>query len=638
MTPPRMTPPRMARALLGLPRRHPVPLALATTVTLACWAWAGPLRAWELTLTGWAQEWRGSRRLRAPVTIVAIDDYSLQQAANADLSTDPLVRQLGPWPWPRTIYATLLDRLYGAGAKAVAIDILFDAPSSRGDRDDRALAAALRRHRPRSVLAAQVLESKGDLAGLALSPPVPPLREAVGEGALGLLGGLPEADGSIRRRPGDDASALRRQIQAVPPGLATSLLRAGGLVDRTRPPAIGATWLPLLDPYGPPRTIPTVPIWHLLEPRAYASLVASGQLRQRLVLVGPTATVFQDLHRTPFAGGEGMPGVEVHATELANRQEGRALWFWQPRPLAWALGLGLLSLLVALVAERWERPLRRFALLAGAAAGLGLLSALLIGWQGLALPLFSGAAVMVLTAIVSSAEATVRLQWQRFRLRSALERYLSPSVAAEIAAQPSQADGLLGGRGMDVAVMIADIRGFTARTRGMSQCGQAKELVHQLNEYFTEVVAAVHGEGGTVDKFIGDAALVVFGAPLNRGAAQEANAAFRAARDLQRRLEALNQRWREQGKEPWQQVIVLHFGAVISGNVGSSSRMDYTVIGDAVNATSRLEGVAKSCDRPLVMSAAFAELLPSGLPLEPLGSFDLRGFGPTEVFGLAATD
>lgn len=604
---------------------------------VAGWVWAGPLQSLELSLTGMAQEWRGPRRPRAPITIVAIDAFSLQQAANADLSGDPLLRQLQTWPWPRQVHATVLERLDRAGARAVAFDLLFDTPSARGLADDRALAAVLSRHRPRTVLAAQVFESAGSVAGLALSPPIPLLLQAAGPQALGLLNGPTERDGTIRRRPGDHARELRNQLPAVPPGLGLALLRAGGAADRTPGPPAAAGWLPLLDPYGPAGTIPTLPIWELLEPRSYQALLASGRLRGQLVLVGPTAAVFQDLHRSPFSGSAGMPGVELHATELANRLEGRALWLWQPGR-SWALGLAALALLAGLLAKRWERPLQRLAALGGVALGLALLATLLAGWLGVAPQLFSAAATVLLVAVLSSAEATTRLQWQRHRLRSALERYLSPAVAAEIADQPSEADGLLGGRSAEVVVMIADIRGFTARTRMMSEAGRAKELVRQLNTYFSAVVAAVHKEGGTVDKFIGDAALVVFGAPLNRGPAEEASAAFRAALDLQQRLEELNRRWRSEGVEPWQQVIVLHFGSVISGNVGSSSRMDYTVIGDAVNATSRLEGVAKSCDRPLVMSAAFAELLPSGVGLEPLGRFELRGFGATDVYGVSDSE
>lgn len=617
--------------LLG---RHSMAAALATGVGLASWIWAGPLQSWELVLAGRAQEWRGPRPLRSGVTIVAIDDYSLQQAANADLSDDPLLRQLTGWPWPRAIQALVVDRLHAAGVRAVALDLLFETPSLRGAADDAALAAVLRRHRPRTVLAAQVQHTQGGAGGLALSQPVPMLLAAAGEGAVGLLNGAAESDGAIQRRPGDHAAALQRELgPAVPPGLGVSLLRASARPDRSAPPTAAGNWLPMLSPYGPPGSVPTLPIWQLLEPRAHQALRQSGRLRDQLVLIGPTAALFQDRHRSPFGGSEGMPGVELLATEVANRIEGRALWFWLPGR-GWALGLGLVALLAALLAERWQRPLQRVAALGGVALALGGLAVLLAGWLDLAPHLFSTAAVVALVAVVSGGEATTRLQWQRLRLRQALGRYLSPAVAAEIADQPSEADGLLGGRTAEVVVMIADIRGFTERTRRMSQAGQARQLVDQLNEYLTEVVTAIHNEGGTVDKFIGDAALAVFGAPLNRGSAIEASAALRAARDLQNRLQALNRRWKEQHKECWEQVIVLNFGSVISGNVGSISRMDYTVIGDAVNATSRLESVAKASNRNLVMTAAFADLMPCDEQLELLGNFELRGYGTTTLYAL----
>jgi adenylate cyclase len=366
---------------------------------------------------------------------------------------------------------------------------------------------------------------------------------------------------------------------------------------------------------------------------SYTELLQSGQLENQLVLVGPTASVFQDLHRTPFSGAEGMPGVELHATELANRLEGRALWQWQPGR-EWALVLGLLALLAGWLGERWQVPLQRLAVLSAIAMGIGFLGLISVGLWGIAPNLFSSAAVILMMAVVSTGDATVRLQLQRQRLRMALGRYLSPAVAAEIASQPREADQVLGGRTAEVAVLIADIRGFTDRTRRMSAAGNARELVQQLNEYFTDVVEAVHHEAGTVDKFIGDAVLAIFGAPLSRGREAEAAAALRTALDIQRRLNMLNQRWIKQGKEPWQQVIVLNFGTVISGNIGSKTRMDYTAIGDAVNAASRLEAVAKASGRDLVMSGAFIELLDPEVSLVPLGEFELRGFAKVPVYGL----
>ena len=241
---------------------------------------------------------------------------------------------------------------------------------------------------------------------------------------------------------------------------------------------------------------------------------------------------------------------------------------------------------------------------------------------------------MALTGIVSSADATIRLQWQRRRLRRTLGRYLSPAVAAEIADQPEEADELLGGKIMDVVILMSDIRGFTAFTQAMTDQGEVKQLVDRLNSYFSEVVDAVHTEEGTVDKFIGDAVLAVFGAPLQKSRSSNVLAAVRAAVALQQRLAKLNRVWIREGKSPWEQVVVLSYGWVVSGNIGCASRMDYTVIGDAVNTASRLETIAKQCGEAIVMSAAVAEHLPGHWPLQDLGTFPIRGQGDQRVFAL----
>jgi adenylate cyclase len=611
-------------------------LITAAMVTSVGWFIPEPLQQWELSLTGIAQELRGARRSRSPVLVLAIDDYSLEQLANADLSGDKLPKGVDRWPWPRSVHGLVLDRLFEAGARAVALDMVFDTNSGFGPADDAALAAALRRYGRRVVLASHVMESRGDVAQLALSMPSANLLQAIGyRPAMGLINAKTESDGSIRQRPSDYAQSLRRSLgSAVPPGLAESLRQLSGSPDLSHPPRLPGSWLPLLDHYGPPRSIPTLSIWHVLEPGAYRQLLASKRLRDQLVMVGPSALVLQDLHRSPFSSGEGVPGVELHATELANRLEGRSLWLWSAGRWWWSFGLGVLALLCGLLAERWERPLQRATALIGAALALALFGLMGVGVFAIALNLFSAAAVVLLVAGVSSADATLRLQWQRWRLRQTLGRYLSPAVAAEIANQPAEADGLLAGRSMDVVILLSDIRGYTSRTRKMTETGEARKLVHQLNTYFSEIVEAVHAEGGVVDKFIGDSALAVFGVPYSRGDCQEAAAALRAAQEIHQRLDRLNQRWLLEGIEPWEQVVILNFGSVISGNIGSSRRMDYTVIGDTVNAASRLEYVAKQSGSDLIMSRSFALKLESQEQLIRLGEFELRGYGKEEVYGL----
>jgi len=242
---------------------------------------------------------------------------------------------------------------------------------------------------------------------------------------------------------------------------------------------------------------------------------------------------------------------------------------------------------------------------------------------------------IALTGIVSSGNATIRLQLQRRRLRRTLGRYLSPAVAEVIAGQPEEADELLGGKLMDVVILVSDIRGFTAFTQAMTKRGDVKQLVDRLNTYFSEVVDAVHSEEGTIDKFIGDAVLAVFGAPLQKPCKSNVLAAVKTAVALQQRLAALNRDWIAEGEPPWDQVVVLSYGWVVSGNIGCSSRMDYTVIGDAVNTASRLEAIAKHCGKSIVMSAAVAEQLPIDWPVQDLGTFPIRGQDVQKVFALS---
>ena len=616
-------------------RRHAALLALASGVVLTGWFTPTAWDRLEWQGLQWGQELRGRRALPPRLLIVAIDDFSLQQAQNSDLSNDPKLQTLRSWPWPRSTYGPLVSSLLACGASAVAIDLLFDTPSSHGDGDDAQLAQTLASHRGRVVLGTQVLESRGSLAGLSLSAPVSPLQRAVGERGIGLLNGHPDADGRLREWPSQQAARLRAAgFAQSPEGLAVSTLRAGSesTAAQWSPPA---PWQPQLDPYGPPHTIPTLPIWPLLSAKGRAELCRSGQLERRLVLIGPTAAVFQDRHQTTLAGQEGMPGVEVHATEIANRLERRPLLFL-PHSVLWAAVLALACLAVGLGCRRWERPLTRLGWCAAIAIGWLLLALTATAQLALGLRLFSLAAVTLLTGALSSTEATLALQWQRRRLRQSLERYLSPAIAAQIANQPAEADQLLGGQRTEVVVLLTDIRDFTAYTHRMGQSGRSLELVNRLNDYFAELVAAIHGQGGSVDKFIGDSCLAVFGAPLHRGNQQEAEAALQAALEIQRRLVGLNQRWQAEGLEPWRQVIALSFGPVISGNIGSASRMDYTVIGDAVNSASRLEAFAKASGHELVLSEAVAAWLQDAWPLQDLGEHELRGQQRQRVFAVGS--
>ena len=612
----------MSPARAGL-RRHLALVVLTSAIT--SWAILFPktLNQWELRFIQLAQQARGTRPSPSGVTVVAIDNFSLNQAEQADLSNQTELHQLQQWPWPREIYSLVLNRLFDAGSQAVAIDLLLDSSSLHGPDDDAGLAHQHQRHHRQVVLGAQIRESQGGVGGLSLIRPTNQLLAGSNRITLGLLNGFADPDGMIRQRPSDYGRSLRPTFgEELPDSLAVSLLEKAGVSETPQQP--NEQWQDLLDPYGPPGSINTYPIWDVLDERRYAELKDSGAFNNQLVLIGPTATVLQDRHNAVFAGPLGMPGVELHATEVANRLEQRSLQF-HPMTSAWAVAIGIAVLVSSIATDRWKRPLSKLAAHLTIALGAFGIGFLLISSTGLTIWLFSYGAAIILAGITSSSEATLQLQWQRRRLRNSLERYLSPAIAAEIAAQPEEADGMLGGKEVDVVIFMSDIRRFTAITQNMSEQGKIPELVERLNQYFSCVVETLHAHEATVDKFIGDACLAVFGTPRNRGSKQEVSSALEAAIEIGHKLDELNQHWQGQGDEPWEQVITLSYGKVISGNIGSSSRMDYTVIGDAVNTASRLESIAKVTNQTIVLSQSMIDFIEDQSQLIDLGYFDIRG-------------
>ncbi len=613
-----------------------IPAACAAVCGLGLALASEPLLQGEQALLALWQELLPVPPLPRELRIVAIDDQSLEQAANADLLKDPLLRRLGPWPWPREAHARVLDRLAEAGARAVAVDVFFVDPSRHGDGDDKILARAIGAFPGPRVLAAKVLHptaqgGAGD--GYAANSLILPLSELLKAGAVAGLTNAEEH--TIRLPPQHRADQLRGplSLQPVPDSLAQTLHRR---IGGQPPPAAGPLWRTYLRFHGPGGTIPTLSIWQLLADDRYRQLRATGALRGAVVFIGPTSASQQDLHPIGWGQDVTIPGVEIHATEFANLRQGS---FWRlllPAPL-WAVPLALAILALGLALQRLSRPLGRLG--GGIAAGLALtvLDGGLLITLGVGIPLVSLLLGTGLVTAASASEATVRLQWDRLRLRRTLRRYLSPAVAEEVMRQEESWSQAQQGRRCEVVVLMTDVRGFTAMTSRYSHEGREVELVRRLNDYFAMLVGELLAEGATVDKFIGDAALAYFGAPLSRGIEADAQAALAAARRIVLGLERLNQRWAEEGLEPWQQVVVLSAGTVICGNIGSPERQDYTVIGDAVNRASRLEAVAKQTGAPIVASAAVVELLGSGEAPRSLGEFPIRGQEVQPVYSLSTS-
>ena len=332
-----------------------------------------------------------------------------------------------------------------------------------------------------------------------------------------------------------------------------------------------------------------------------------------------------DLFNAPFAalGGERLfPGVELQATLLDNRVRGDSL---RPVHEGWSAALVLLALAVLVPASVLWHP-GAVAALAGALAG----GTLLLSWglftrAGLWLPpLLPFAATLAIygaTALVAYATARRRAR----QTRAMFAQYVPPEVVSRLIAQPELLR--LGGEVREVTLMFTDLASFTTLSEQLS----AEQTVEVLMGYFNAMTPLIHATGGTVDKFIGDAVMAFWGAPLDD--AQHAAHAVSAAIAMQQAMQPLVADLHARGLPPIHMRIGLHTGRVVVGNVGSEQRFSYTAIGDAVNLAARLEGANKAFGTSILLSAATAAQLPAGAALRALDDVIVKGkTEPVRVF------
>ena len=639
--------------MAALPRLRPfnrtIGLALISA-GVAVWTgwsagWPGPrVRVWEQSLEQQLLLLRGVRRPPRRVVMVPVDDASLQQAAwYTEGGPDELVpawaRGLNTLPWPRAAYGRISQRLLQAGAAAVAINVVFEGPSGKGPEDDAALAALLTPLKGRVSLAAEMLEpedSRG-AGGLSLVLPERYLGALGGPGTVGLTNTLAAIPGEPLRHPeAYSGGLLRGQGVIAPPSLATSLLQQAGLRSRQNDARMG------LNVYGPEGSFTRLPAWEVLDPQRWQGHAVRPMLKGALVVVGPLEG---GRHATAFGP---ISGLELLATATANALQGDGLLAWPEDPLARGLLAMLpLGLAAALALSRKGFNWRLAVVLAAlalqlAAAWLALTSA--NRW----IPLLAPATGLVLLGVVYGGNAYLLEGRERRRLRRTFERYVAPSVVAEILSDPESAQGILRGRVVEVTVLFSDLKGFTQLTRRRTAAGESEAHVHQLNTYLGAMVEVITAHGGTIDKFMGDAVMAVFGSPLSRGVQAEAIAAVRCALAMEVRLGELNLSWRQQAEEEgtveaFQTLangVGLASGPVVAGQIGSPQRLEFTVIGDTVNLASRLEGLTRRLETLVCMDANTARLVEGleGVELRSFGEQDVKGMENQPVFGAFTRD
>ncbi len=599
--------------------------------------WPGPrMRVWERGVEQQLLLLRGPRRPPPKVVLVTVDDATLQQGDwfEEEGKIPEWAKGVGSLPWPRATYGMVAEKLLQAGARAVAVNVVFEGPSGKGPADDDALELRLRRYPGRVALAAEMLESSDTQGAGALTFVRPErfLAAIGGTGSLGLTNILAGTSSEPSRHPEAYASGVLPARGAEGhSALSSTLLRLGGQRSRQDDRASA------LNFYGPEGSFQRLPAWEVLDPARWQTHPLRKEIQGALVLLGPVVAQGTDGYPTPFGP---LSGLEVLATATANSLQGDGLQPW-PRSAPGRALLALLPLLLVLgAARRWTDLRWRLALVVLVLVLQGALVAVALQQANRWLPLLAPSSGLVLLGLLYGGDAYLREGQERRRLRRTFERYVAPGVVAEILSDPESAQGILRGRLLEVTVLMTDIKGFTVLTKQRSGEGQSELHVLQLNEYLGAMVEVVMAHGGTVDKFIGDAVMAVFGSPVSRGVAEEASQAVRCALAMRAALAGLNEDWARRGIATLDNGIGLASGQVMVGQIGSPKRMEFTVIGDTVNLSARLESATRNVDAAVVCDAQTASLIAAdpGLAARSLGPQAVKSLGEVEIFTVALAD
>jgi adenylate cyclase len=544
----------------GLSVRVRAAAAVAVAAVFVALGYAGPWRQLELKGFDALTVATAPNASSFPITVVGIDEASF-----AEMKLQ--------WPWPHSVHARLLDALTKAGAAVVAFDVQFSEPDRAGPKEDEALAQAIRAQ-GHVVLASDVRYV--ETANARQWVPVDPLPIFQSAGAINGFARVDfDRDQVVRLMP-SQPDAFWRQI-------ALSLLRLHPEI-RINEPKAGA----MIRYAGPIYTFQYVPYHLALDP----SKLPPDALKDQVVIVGwhvqasPNAdTKPSDVFNTPFTGNGGwyVPGPEVHANMLETALRGDAIY---------PVGDGAAATFVASIVLLSAWLMRRWRPVVSAAAGVGIIAAIVAldwalftranTWLGSAAAASSGVAAMY---VVYGALAYLREQRRRNELRRAFGLYVSPEVVDHVMANRDRL--ALGGERRDITVMFTDLEGFTTLTERLG----AEQVAKILNLHFTGATRIVKQHGGTVNRFIGDAVMAMWGAPLDDP--QQARNAALAAIEMQADVARLRDVLAAQGLPPIRMRIGLHSCNAIVGNLGSDDRFDYTAIGDGVNLGARLEGVNK---------------------------------------------
>lgn len=611
---------------------------LWTALTVFLHLMAPPYQGLESSTGDWLMS-NNFARLSPPnpqLLFLAIDEESrtLSSTFSSDIEKSPALQLMkNGFPWNRQVYALTIERLLDAGARAVVLDMMFPGPRE-GDPEFR---AALDKYRDRVVIGSNLQVSSDDanlgqttvnnkpryiVPSETLMDPGPPYDQRIG-----FVNVYPDPMGDKIRRAHYRTTLL--EFFGKPPvkgdetlvSLAARTLEKAGYGDK-----VPATHEPTMFRFAEeirPRSLHEI----FVEDQWAKPPYDKGELfRDKIVLIGAAGNQAEDRLQTPFGVTLG-PLIHLSAINAAlngdflhetSRGENLAL-IGAGGVLAWLLG------------SMVRKPVQRAVMLLGSILAIYIAAQLLFNLAGIFPILLSPLVALAGSGFTWSAWEQLHDWLEKQKLRKTFERYVSKDVVKELVDNPQSFLNSLSGERKPITVLFSDVRGFTT----MTESADPHALVLQLNEYFNDMVGIVFSHHGTLDKFIGDAVMAHWGSIVSEGVQTDACRALRTGVEMRRRLAALNAGWKARGIQELSFGIGINHGEAIVGNLGCEAKMEVSVIGDAVNLASRLEGVTKTYHIDMCIGELVAPLVREAFLLRSLDLILVKGkTRPVEIFAV----
>ncbi|PKN73826.1 MAG: adenylate/guanylate cyclase domain-containing protein [Candidatus Cloacimonetes bacterium HGW-Cloacimonetes-3] len=574
---------------------------------------------------------RGIQPLSDQIVLITIDDASFS-ALNES------------WPFPREYHAKLIENLNKAGVRQIVFDVEFTENSMEDSDIYLAETASMYNN---VIFAGKVLPAKEDGYPSQMLTPITEITDR--ELSWGVVNMNPDTDGFIRKytcfEPFDSAPvysigvASLANYRVYQPSW-ESHLRLGhstlSVADKTIP--LISQNKALINYHGPAGTFKQIsyasvlddstmsmPGYQGMEMDEFYEILASGELKDKIVLIGATVDELHDKFPTPF-GGEWTPGVEIHANFIDMVLTGKYLSYIHPY---FYLLIELLLLVVLWFAFRKLKPqLSAMAVLLMIAIQYAV-AYLVFSKSGLILPIVQTALALLAVYVASILNHYLETMKEKRFIRSAFQQYMAPELVNQLLLDPKKLK--YGGSLQELTVLFSDIRSFTT----YSESHTPEETVNILHEYLTEMVSIIIKNQGILDKFVGDEVMALFGTPIPLP--NHALNACKVALEMRARLTEMQEQWLSEGRQPFEIGIGVNTGFAVVGNLGSEQIFDFTAIGDTINLGARLEAINKeyNTEKKIIISEFTLEHVKDLVEVNYLDSVTVKGkTKPVKIYEL----